>query len=77
MVKRPPRVPGVRSRLSSGQFRAHVSDLRRSRVRSSSSVTCKVIRMPFSGTAPPVLTSFDLSKGKISHWDGVLGDGER
>lgn len=26
MVKRPPRVPGVRSRLSSGQLRAHVSD---------------------------------------------------
>lgn len=32
MVKRPPRVPGVRSRLSSGQLRAHVSDYRYIRI---------------------------------------------
>lgn len=63
MVNRPPRVPGVRSRLSSGQVKAQVSDLRMSRLRSSSSVTLRVMRTPFSGTAPPVLTSLLLSRG--------------
>jgi len=57
VVKRPPRVPGSTLRCSSGQARAHDSDFRMSRERSSLFWISTVMRRPFSGTSPPVLTS--------------------
>ena len=58
VVNRPPRVPGSTEREISGQDKAQVSDLRISRDRSSGLSTWRVVRRPFSGTSPPVLTSF-------------------
>ncbi|KAH3671873.1 hypothetical protein OGAPHI_000059 [Ogataea philodendri] len=60
VVNLPPNVPGVRSRLSSGIFIPHVSDFKMSLPRSSGSSQYNSTRFPLSGTAPPVLTSFDL-----------------
>ena len=64
VVKRPPRVPGSTLRLSSGHCIAQDSDFRISLLRSSAFSTDNVIRRPFSGTAPPVLTSLLLSTSK-------------
>src|SRR5262245_27622901 len=57
VVNRPPSVPGSTLRLSSGHDMAHDSDLSISLERSSLVSTDRVIRRPFSGISPPVLTS--------------------
>ncbi|KAH3685335.1 hypothetical protein WICPIJ_003687 [Wickerhamomyces pijperi] len=63
VVKRPPKVPGVKSRFNSGMVNPQVSDFRMSLAKSSASSTIKVIFLPLSGMAPPVLTSLDLTSG--------------
>ncbi len=60
VVNRPPSVPGLTDRLSSGHSSAQLSLFRMSRARSSAFLTLTVILRPFSGISPPVLTSFDL-----------------
>ncbi|KAG7148671.1 hypothetical protein HYQ46_002465 [Verticillium longisporum] len=63
VVKRPPSVPGLTERPSSGHSRAQLSDLRMSRARSVVSRTAMVIFSPCSGISPPVLTSLERAAG--------------